>query len=338
MQQSVRQAGLKSVEAGLDIRAAFERATDHPLDAVPDGEVTEVAGKAFGDILPRTTFADLQDHFKAARPDLVIYEIGNIGAGLAGHVARIPTLVHNFGRVSPSPVTDVIVAATEKFAAELGVFRFSHPFLDICPASVQEPGFKIKNARILLRPVGWSDPGELPAIVRDRACPLVYLTLGTEFGDVGVLKRAIEGLARLPVEVLVSVGPAADVLALGGAPGNVHLEAWVPQAELLPHVDLVVHHGGSGTTLGAFGAGRPQLLLPQAADNFTNAEAVCAAGVGDRILPDDVTADVVYEQARRLLADEAAHDAARRLADEVAAMPSPDEVAARLPEYAKYGC
>jgi len=32
-------------------------------------------------------------------------------------------------------------------------------------------------------------------------------------------------------------------------PDNVVLHTWVPQADLLPHVDVVVHHGGSGTIL-----------------------------------------------------------------------------------------
>lgn len=36
---------------------------------------------------------------------------------------------------------------------------------------------------------------------------------------------------------------------------------WVPQAELLPHVDVLIHHGGSGTTLGALSVGAPQLIL-----------------------------------------------------------------------------
>ncbi|MGH3925067.1 MAG: glycosyltransferase, partial [Pseudonocardiaceae bacterium] len=179
----------------------------------------------------------------------------------------------------------------------------------------------------------WSEPGELPAGVRERdwSRPLVYLTLGTAFASVDVFKQAIEGLAVLAVDVLVAAGPAVDLDALGEVASNVRWEAWVPQTDLLPYVDLVVHHGGSGTMLGAFSAGLPQLLLPQGADQFTNAEAVLDAGVGSRLLPDEFSRDAVTDKVQTLLADEAVHVAAGRLAEEVAAMPSPDDVAAHLP-------
>ena len=117
-------------------------------------------------------------------------------------------------------------------------------------------------------------------------------------------------------------------------PDNVVVLPWVPQADLLPHVDLVVHHGGSGTTMGTFGAGVPQLVLPQGADQFNNAEMVTEAGLGDQLLGDDVTAEAIAAKARHLLTDEAVLGAARAIAAEVAAMPSPHDVARTLPDYA----
>lgn len=115
-------------------------------------------------------------------------------------------------------------------------------------------------------------------------------------------------------------------------PGNVTLHAWVPQADVVAHADVVVHHGGSGTTLGALAGGVPQLVLPQGADQFANAEALCAAGAALRLLPGELSADAVTEQVRKLPAHRAA---ARAIAAEIAAMPSPDEVARELPKYAK---
>jgi UDP:flavonoid glycosyltransferase YjiC (YdhE family) len=88
-----------------------------------------------------------------------------------------------------------------------------------------------------------------------------------------------------------------------------------------------VHHGGSGTTLGALAAGLPQLVLPQGAD----ADALVAAGAGLRLLPDELSADAVTEQARKL---PSCGDAARAHAAEIAAMPSPEEVARELPNWA----
>ncbi|MFI6301663.1 glycosyltransferase [Amycolatopsis thailandensis] len=341
----VEKAGLVAESAGFGMHAAFvsffgpdaePRATDGPPESF-----YPVIGEVFGNVLPRRFVADLAPLFERHRPDLVVYESGNAGGAIAARLAGIPAIGHGFGRFSPGEVIDVINGRLAEFAGEVGfegveLPSFGDPVVDICPESVQAPDFLAGANRIPLRPVSWAEPGDLPAGVagRDKSRPLIYLTLGTAFGDEGVLKRAIGGLAGIDADVIVAAGPTVDPAGLGDVPGNVRVESWVPQADLLPHADLVVHHGGSGTTLGAFGTGLPQLVLPQGADQFTNAEAVVAAGVGAQLIGADATKDAIHEQARKLLADDAVLGAARKLADEVAAMPSPAEVAQRLPEFA----
>ncbi|WP_328445168.1 glycosyltransferase [Amycolatopsis sp. NBC_00438] len=341
-------AGLETAAAGLAIKDAFGQAfaeagpagPRRPPGEIPPEVLGPIVAKVFGELMPKRFVADLLPLFEHARPDLVVSESGNSGGAFAAMKAGIPVVAHGFGRVSADdPMVTHIRDAIRAHAAGLGItvgedLSFGGPFVDICPESVQEPGFLARAHRVPLRPVGWSEPGELPAGVLDKRRPLVYLTLGTAMGHAGVLGAAIAGLSALDVDVLVTTGPTVDPAALGEVPANVRLETWVPQAALLPHVDLVVHHGGSGTTLGAFGAGLPQLLLPQGADQFSNADAVLAAGVGDRLLGAEVTADAVAEKAHHLLTDPSVRSAATTLAAEVAAMPSPAEVAAELPSFA----
>lgn len=114
--------------------------------------------------------------------------------------------------------------------------------------------------------------------------PLIYLTLGTAFGTAEVLTTAIRGLARLDAHVVVAAGRVRPE-DLGELPADVTVRAWVPQADVVAHADLVVHHGGSGTTLGALAEGVPQLVLPQGADQFANAEALVTVGAALRLLP-----------------------------------------------------
>jgi hypothetical protein len=47
-----------------------------------------------------------------------------------------------------------------------------------------------------------------------------------------------------------------------------------------------------------------------------------------------MTAETVRDNAKRLLADSAVADAVRKTAEEIAGMPSPEEVATQLPQYA----
>ncbi|MYW89230.1 glycosyltransferase family 1 protein [Amycolatopsis rubida] len=341
---TLEKAGLEPVTAGLTLHEAFGllfAGDTRSRYEVPEAELNEAIGKAFGRLLPTRFMTDLAPLLAEREPDLVVYEMGNPGGAFAAHQAGIPAIAHGFGRVSSGGPMDHISEQLGVFAAELGLdgdtrFFWGQPFVDICPPSVQAPEFAAGARRVPLRPVGWSEPGDLPPGVesRDRGRPLVYLTLGTTgASQAHLLTSALRGLASLDAEVLVATGPAVDVAALGEVPSNVRLEAWVPQSELLPHVDLVVHHGGSGTTLGAFAAGAPQLLMPQGADQFTNADAVVGAGAGAKLVGDELTTEAVRETAGRLLADRAVADVVRGLAEEVAGMPSPEEVAAQLPQY-----
>jgi UDP:flavonoid glycosyltransferase YjiC (YdhE family) len=94
----------------------------------------------------------------------------------------------------------------------------------------------------------------------------------------------------------------------------------------------VVSHAGSGTFLGALARGVPQLCLPQAADQFRNAEGGLRAGAVLALRPDETTAEAVGSAVRRLLSEPGFREAAGRVAAEIAAMPSPAAVAAELAE------
>jgi Erythromycin biosynthesis protein CIII-like, C-terminal domain len=169
------------------------------------------------------------------------------------------------------------------------------PHIDICPPSLQDKEFVATQERIELRPVPYSAAAAPPTWVSRRTSrPIVYLTLGTAFGTPELLTTAIEGLARLDARVVVAAGRVRPD-QLGDVPDNVTVQPWVAQAKLLPHVDVVVHHGGSGTTLGALAVGAPQLILPQGADQFANADAVGAAGAGVLLLPDELSANAIAE-------------------------------------------
>jgi UDP:flavonoid glycosyltransferase YjiC (YdhE family) len=266
---------------------------------------------------------DLAPELERLRPDLVVHEWGLPGAAVAAARAGIPGIWHGFGRMFGEGIG--LELPTRNAEAS------GRPHLDICPPSLQDKAFLAGEDRIELRPVRYSPPGALPAW--DRTRPLVYLSLGTAFGTPETLATAIAGLARLDASVVVAAGRVRPD-ELGDVPDNVTVRAWVPQADLLPHVDVVVHHGGSGTTLGALTVGAPQLLLPQGADHFANAGAVTAAGAALRLLPAELTADAVAEQTGTLMWHGGHREAARAIADEIARMPSPDDVAARLADYA----
>jgi len=303
-------------DAGHEVHFAVGDAVHEPLAA--NGLRPFRPADAFYEIYPE----DLEPELARLKPDLVVHEWGLPGAAVAAHRAGIPGLWHGFGRMIPAGIG--FDPPTRNAEAP------GRPHVDICPPSLQDPDF-LAEPRIPLRPVPFSPPS---APLTWGGQQVVYLTLGTAFGTAELLTTAIRGLAALDVHVVVATGRIRPE-ELGAVPSNVTVRAWVSQADLLPDVDVVVHHGGSGTTLGALAVGAPQLLLPQGADQFANAEAVVSAGAGLRLLGDEASAEAIADQVRALLphSRNAHRDAARVLAEEIAAMPSPEDVARRLPDF-----
>jgi len=80
--------------------------------------------------------------------------------------------------------------------------------------------------------------------------------------------------------VLLTVGRRFDLDQLDAIPHNVHVEPWVNQPDVLAEADVVVCHGGSGTTFGALAAGVPLVIAPMFADQFANGAKVAASGAG----------------------------------------------------------
>ena len=213
------------------------------------------------------------------------------------------------------------------------------PYLTRCPASLDPSPFP---RTVRFREPGTRERTPLPDWWDGSDAPLVYATYGTVLGHMsiaaGIYRMALGAVARLDVRVLVTVGHRFDPIALEPVPPNVHVEPWVGQGDVLAEADLVVCHGGSGTTFGALAAGVPLVVTPLFADQFVNGRRVADCGAGLVVEPkggdDDGTRRVLGEGDAPRIAD--AIDAvlgrasygrnARRIAREMAAAPSVDEV------------
>jgi UDP:flavonoid glycosyltransferase YjiC (YdhE family) len=156
--------------------------------------------------------------------------------------------------------------------------------------------------------------------------PLVYFTLGTIFnlesGD--LFERVLAGLRDLPVDVVVTVGRELEPHMLGPQPPNVRVSNYIPQSLLLPHADLCVSHGGSGSVVGALAHGVPMVLLPIGADQPLNAARCAELGVARVLNALEATPQDVQDAATAVLEETGYARNARRLEAEIAALPGPD--------------
>ena len=149
--------------------------------------------------------------------------------------------------------------------------------------------------------------------------PLIYLSLGSlASGDVDLMRTLISTLAGTPYRFVVSKGPQHDQLEL--APNMTGAE-FLPQVSILPHVDLVITHGGNNTVTESLRFGRPMVLLPVFWDQYDNAQRMHETGFGVRLdtyahQPEELTGAI-----ERLLADAPLHARLNALSSRLAAAP-----------------
>jgi UDP:flavonoid glycosyltransferase YjiC (YdhE family) len=298
----------------------------------------ELSIALFADVTAGASAPVMIDVLTAERPDLVVTEPLHVGAAVAASALQLPTLAFSIG-LTPAFYL-LIHAAAVGYQERVWTKRGRRPpdaplladaLLDPCPPSLGM-GWQ-ETARLPIRSVAYGDDSvPLPAWLRSSGTrPRVYLTLGTvSYGAVEVLRRTALEIAVLDVDVLVAAGPQGDPTLLGPLPPNVRVERFVPQAEVLRHVDLIVHHGGTGTVLAALEAGLPQLILPQGADQPYNAEILERSGAGRRQANEDYLPGSITALVEPLLGDCAERATAVGFAAEIAAMPAPAEVVPEL--------
>jgi hypothetical protein len=310
----------------------------------PDLHDQEFSMAMFADVTAESVAPTMIKQCEQLRPDLVIYEGMDTGAGVAASVLGIPAAAYAIALASF--VYRPLHRSTVSYQRNMWLERDRTPpdeatllaaaLINPAPPSVRQID-GIAAPTIPIRSVAYteSSAGVPVWLSGQHALPRVYLTLGTvSFGAVEVLSRAIAEIAPLGVDILVTVGPEGEPAALGDVPDNVHVERFVAQSAVLPLVDLIVHHGGTGTVLAALEVGLPQLVLPQGADQFFNAQILTEAGAARALENDAQQPGTITEAVQALLGDSPEREAAARLRDEIAAMPSPTESISRLAELA----
>ncbi|MFD8413899.1 MULTISPECIES: nucleotide disphospho-sugar-binding domain-containing protein [unclassified Streptomyces] len=326
----LREAGFPIVEIGdgRSIREVFEQSTGEEVRYVaPDmtsDQILDRAAHGFA-LLSRSTVDGLLAAAENWGADLLVYDSFQASAPLVAAKLKIPSVVQNFGVTSGLDMVRRLAANFTEAYETYGVAGPATPTaLDIVPASLGgDPG------GLRMRYLPYNGGGTVPAeLLRRGDRPRVAITLGTvltEMDGVRAIVRLTEAAASVDAEFLLAVGDA-DLAPLGTLPDNVRPLPWVPLAELLTTSDALIHHGGSGTLLTALQAGLPQLLLPQGADHFTNADALTATGAALRSASDEVDAALLT----RLITDPALREAAGRLRAENDALPSPAETVPAL--------
>lgn len=195
------------------------------------------------------------------------------------------------------------------------------------PQPLARCGFPLydPNPRAALSP-------ELQHFLGQGGRPLVF-TPGTGNRQARAYFEHAANAARLLGERAIFLTPHRDQLP-PELPCHVLWQDYVPLRALLPHVAVLVHHGGIGTTAEALHAGAAQLVVPLAHDQFDNGARVVALGVGRSLPATHLTARRLVRQLGALLDDAGLAGRCRAVAARFGGDPGVGEVVAAMEGFA----
>ncbi|MBE8473335.1 macrolide-inactivating glycosyltransferase [Streptomyces sp. 3R004] len=148
---------------------------------------------------------------------------------------------------------------------------------------------------------------------------VVLVSLGSAFTkQPGFYRECVKAFGELPGwHLVLQIGASVDPAELGDIPANVEVSSWVPQLAVLRQADLFVTHAGAGGSQEGLATGTPMIAVPQAVDQFGNADMLQSLGVARHVPTEEATAETLRATALALVDDP---EVARRLKDIQAGM------------------
>lgn len=291
------------------------------------------------------TLPDLLNILKDWRPDVLVRDMTEFAGYVAAEHAGLPHVAVHLAAYRPY-LHELIRPPINNLRASVGLAPdpeleslYHYLLLSFFPPGFQDPAVPLPPTTHAIRHLGsdHSHGEQLPSWVHDLPDrPTIYATLGTVMNHLTpVLQAMLDGLSVEPVNLILTVGPGSDPAIFGPQPSHVHIESYIPQSLLLPHCDLIITHGGSGTVKDAIAHGLPLVVVPIAADQHANAARCAALGIAQVITRDNRTPEAIREAAREVLSNPVYRRNAERLRDEMLSLPGPEHAVSLLERLAK---
>ncbi|MEU3183675.1 macrolide-inactivating glycosyltransferase [Streptomyces sp. NPDC006923] len=134
---------------------------------------------------------------------------------------------------------------------------------------------------------------------------VLLVSLGSTFTRQPAFYRAcVEAFGDLPGwYVVLQIGAHVDVAELGDVPAHIEVRRWVPQLAVLREADVFVTHAGAGGSQEGLATATPMVAVPQAVDQFGNADLLVSLGVARRLDTEKATPEALREAVLALASD-----------------------------------
>jgi MGT family glycosyltransferase len=133
-------------------------------------------------------------------------------------------------------------------------------------------------------PIGpglWAPTAAAPEDLVNLPAPRILVSVSTEMqDDRAIIDTALRALADENASLIVTTA-ALDPGSFRAPHRNVHIAKFLPHAQVIPNVDLLITHGGMGSVQRALASGVPVCVIPWGRDQNETARRVeySASGV-----------------------------------------------------------
>ncbi|MFS0696408.1 macrolide-inactivating glycosyltransferase [Streptomyces nitrosporeus] len=273
----------------------------------------------------------LADAFAGDEPDLVLHDITSYPARILAHrwgvpaVSLWPNLVpwEGYEEEIAAPMAEGL-RQTERGRAYYARFQdwlagnglgdlaaddfVSRPrrALVLIPEALQPNADRVDRAVYTFVGACQGDRADQGEWVRPAGAEKVLLvSLGSSFTDEPEFYRAcVKAFGDLPGwHVVLQIGAHVDAAELGRVPDNVEVHSWVPQLSVLRQADAFITHAGAGGSQEGLATGTPMVAVPQAVDQFGNADMLRSLGVARHLPKEEAGAEALREAVLALVDD-----------------------------------
>ncbi|MGW2560426.1 macrolide-inactivating glycosyltransferase [Streptomyces sp. NPDC001514] len=279
----------------------------------------------------------LAEAFAGDEPDLVLHDITSYPAPVLAHrwgvpaVSLWPNLVpwEGYEEEVAEPMTAELKASErgkayyarfEAWLAENGIDIHPDPFVGrprravvLIPKALQPNADRVDESVYSFVGACQGDRAEQGEWRRPADAEKVLLvSLGSAFTkQPDFYRECVKAFGDLPGwHVVLQIGKFVDASELGDVPANIEVHHWIPQLAVLREADAFITHAGAGGSQEGLATATPMVAVPQAVDQFGNADMLVSLGVARHVPMEEATADTLREAVLAVVADP---DVARRL-------------------------
>lgn len=261
----------------------------------------------------------VSDLIDKEQPDLLVTSLFGIGAAnVAATPAEIPwVMINSTFYIGPNPPRPLNVDFAPR---SVPLIEYFLPL--VARASMvlhaTDQVFDFDNTDLpsnhrYVGPLMWETNGTAPRYLDDPGNPWVLITVSSlAQDDIPIARTALDGLASLPLRVLVTTGGSHRADALTPLPANAHAETYVSHGAALSRSQVLVSHAGHGSVMKALWYGVPMVLVPWGRDQPGVSARAERLGVARVLTRDKLHADALADAVTEVANNPVYHAAARK--------------------------